>query len=248
MQARAWLVLGLSVMPAASLKVTDWLTLGAGLNAMFGYMNTEIGIRTGAPGDGQLTLQDETWGFGANAGVMLEPREGTRVGATYLSPVDLDFEDRPEFSNLGPLGGAIFASPPRLDLGLTVPQTVMLSAYHELCTNWAILANVGWQNWNEFGRVDVGVDSATPTSLTTDLHYQDTWHGALGAQFRASEKWLLSAGFAYDSSPIDDEHRTLSLPVGETYRIGVGAQWALKESLHLGWELPTSFSGRVTWT
>ena len=227
-------LLGMSLMPAVSFKATDWLSIGAGLNAMYGYMDTEVAIRTGAPGDGQLKVKDETWGFGANAGVLIAPRESTRFGVTYLSPVKLDFQDTPSFSNLGPLGSAIFASPPQLDLGMTVPQSVMLSAYHELSPKWAILANVGWQNWNQFGKVDVGVDSANPTSLTKNLNYQDTWHGAIGAQYRASEKWLLSGGFAYDTSAVKDEDRTLSLPMGQAYRFGLGAQWQVSKAINLG--------------
>lgn len=227
-------LLGMSLMPAMSFKATDWLSIGAGLNAMYGYMDTEVAIRTLAPGDGQLKVKDETWGFGANAGVLIEPRQGTRIGLTYLSPVKLDFKDTPTFSNLGPLGGAIFANPPQLNLGLTVPQSVMLSGYHELNPKWALMANIGWQNWSQFGKVDVGVDSSNPSSLTKNLNYDDTWHGAIGAQFRASEKWQLSGGFAYDSSAVSDANRTLSLPMGQAYRIGLGAQWQLSKKVNLG--------------
>jgi long-chain fatty acid transport protein len=121
-----------------------------------------------------------------------------------------------------------------LDLGVTVPQSVMLSAYHELCPKWAIVANVGWQNWHEFGKVDVGVDSDNPQSLTKELNYQDTWHGAIGAHYRPCEAWLFSAGFAYDTSAVSDENRTLSLPMGEAYRFGLGAQWQVSERVNLG--------------
>jgi long-chain fatty acid transport protein len=250
----------MSLRPAVSFKATDWLSVGAGLNAMYGYLDSEVAIRTRVAGDGRMELDDQTWGFGANVGALIEPRPGTRLGVTYLSPVDLDFEDRPTFRNLGPLGGGIFANPPQLNLGMTVPQSVMLSAYHELNPEWAILANVGWQNWDQFGRVEVGVDSATPASLTSDLNYRDTWHGAIGAQYRPSARWLLSAGFAYDSSAVDDEDRTLALPVGEAYRFGLGAQWQVNECLSLGaayeflWEgdlkvaQDSAYRGRVSGT
>jgi long-chain fatty acid transport protein len=36
-------LLGMSVMPGASYQVNDWLTLGAGLNAMYGYLDTDVG-------------------------------------------------------------------------------------------------------------------------------------------------------------------------------------------------------------
>jgi long-chain fatty acid transport protein len=227
-------LLGMTLMPAASFKATDWLSIGAGLNAMYGYVDTKVKIRTGAPGDGELSVNDQTWGFGANAGILIEPMKGTRFGVTYLSPVKLDFEDTPSFSNLGPLGGAIFANPSELNLGLTVPQSVMLGVYQELNDKWALLADIGWQNWSQFGMVEVGVDSATPTSLTKNLSYEDTWHGAIGAQYRASEKWLLSGGFAYDTSAVSDANRTLSLPMGEAYRFGLGAQWQVSKAVSLG--------------
>jgi len=78
------------------------------------------------------------------------------------------------------------------------------------------------------------VDSATPISLTKELDYQDTWHGAVGAQYRVAENWLLSAGFAYDSSAVNDANRTVALPMGETYRFGVGAQWQVSRAITLG--------------
>ena len=49
----------------------------------------------------------------------------------------------------------------------------MFSAYHELTGAWAIMGDVGWQDWSRFGKVDV---TANPTSLTFNRKYQDTWH------------------------------------------------------------------------
>ena len=42
-------LLGMSLMPAASFKATDWLSIGAGLNAMFGYLKTDIAVNNGSP-------------------------------------------------------------------------------------------------------------------------------------------------------------------------------------------------------
>ena len=49
-------------------------------------------------------------------------------------------------------------SPSALDsivLGMTVPQMLMGSVYHELSDEWSIMGNINWQNWNSFGKVDV---------------------------------------------------------------------------------------------
>ena len=117
----------------------------------------------------------------------------------------------------------------------------LLSAYHDLSRKWAIMGDFGWQDWSEFGKVDIGVDTANPTSLVANLNYQDTWHVAFGAQYRVNPAWVLSTGFAYDSSMVKDKNRTLSLPIGETYKFGFGALWQTTRTLNLG------FSYELTW-
>ncbi len=222
-------LLGMSVMPAVSYQATDWLAIGAGLNAMYGHLDTEMAVNNSLGPDGQMTLKDGTWGFGANVGVMIKASDRTRFGLTYLSPVDLDFKDTPSFTGLGPALGAILANPRELDLGVTVPQSVMVSAYHDLNERWALMADFGWQNWHQFGNVQAGVEAGGTTTLK--LNYQDTWHGALGAQYRASQKCTLSAGAAFDSSAVDSANRTVTLPMGQTWRFGAGVQYQLGPAL-----------------
>jgi long-chain fatty acid transport protein len=72
------------------------------------------------------------------------------------------------------------------------------------------------------------------SSLTTDLDCKDTWHVALGTQYRVSDPWLLSAGIAYDSSMLDDGQRSPALPVGASWRFGLGAEYLLNRNLTLG--------------
>jgi len=227
-------LLGMSVMPTASFKATDWLSIGAGLNAMYGYLKTDIAINNGTPRDGQLSLKDETWGFGANLGVLIEPREGTRIGVTYLSPVKLDFKDRPEISVFGGNLGTLLTTPD-LNLGVKVPQSVMLGFYQDLSPKWAVMADVGWQQWSQFGQVQVGVEGAggNPRVVTANLNYQDTWHGALGAQYRASDKWQFTGGVAFDSSSVNSANRTVTLPMGRAWRYGVGASYQLSQAINV---------------
>ena len=225
-------LVGMSLTPSLSFQATDWLALGAGLNAMYGFLDTDVAVNNIIGPDGQMSVKDHTWGLGANVGVMIRAGERTRFGVTYLSPVDLDFEDTPSFTGLGPGLSAILANPRTLDLGATVPQSVMVSAYHALNEHWALMADFGWQDWSRFGNVEIGVESGGTTAR--DLNYQDTFHGALGAQYRASDKWLFSGGVAYDSSAVDDEQRTVTLPMGQAWRFGVGAQYQLTEKLNMG--------------
>lgn len=107
----------------------------------------------------------------------------------------------------------------------TSPGTLTLSLYHKLDAQWALLASLNWQDWSR--------------SITQDANYRDTWHASLATQYRFDPRWLWSLGVAYDSSPVDDEDRTLSTPLDETWRLGTGLTYALDErtDLNLSYEL-----------
>jgi long-chain fatty acid transport protein len=233
-------LLGLTLMPAASYKVNDWLSVGGGLNAMYGYLDGQVAIRRPLQPDGQMKLNDSVWGFGGNAGIMISPREGTRIGVNYLSQVKLDFSTVPGFSSN--LGGLLPSN--ALNLGMTVPQGVMAGVYQEINTNWAVMADVGWQNWSRFGAVSIGYDG-NPSSLTTQTHFDDTWHGAIGAQYTASGQWRFTGGIAYDTSAVSDANRTVSLPLAEAWRMGLGAFWNYSQSLELGAAYELAWGGNL---
>lgn len=233
-------LIGLSVLPAIAWKINDKVSIGGAVNAMYGVFDTKVAVNNVAPStpDGGLKLEDTTWGFGANVGVLYEPGSGTRLGLTYTSPVKLDFGDVPEFTNLAPGIEAVLQTAglidAKIDLSMTVPQTVMASVDRQVNDRWALLANLGWQDWSAFGKVDVRVDTANPTNLTTDMSFEDTWHAAMGAQVRTKSPWSISFGTAYDSSCLDDADRTPTLPTGAAWRFGVGGRRPVSDRLDLG--------------
>lgn len=220
-------------------RVADWLSVGVGVVALYGILDQKAAVNNLAPNlpDGKLKIEDDDWTYQVNAGVLLEPREGTRFGVTYLSKGELEFTDRPEFKGLGPGIEAVLRNrgllDAKLDLEMNMPQAVMFSVFHQVTSRFALLGNLSWQDWSEFGQVNVAVRSEDTASLTIKKNYKDTWHTALGAQYRAVDPLLLSAGFAYDSSIMDDDERTPNLPLGDSWRFGLGARYDWSQNLAL---------------
>lgn len=242
-------LLGVTLMPALSYRVNEHLSIGAGFNWMFGLFDQKSAVgNIVEPTDGEFKISDNTQGFGASVGMLGEMNDRTRFGLTYLSPVKLNFKDTPEFTGLDPIMeaalGRLGVLGAELDLGMEVPQMLMASAYHEASERWAIMGNVGWQNWNRFGKVQTSVGD-TLLAITTDLQYEDTWHVALGAEWEAAERWLVTGGIAYDTSPVNDENRTLECPMGEMWRFGVGGEWAAKETITLGFAYQLGWMGNL---
>ncbi len=246
---------GLTFMPAVAYRVGPKLSLGAGLGILYTVFEQRLAINNrpfellpAAP-DGELKLDDEDWGVNGKFGVLYELGKGTRFGATYTTETKIDLSAQTEFSGLGPVLQTLLANrgllQTTLDLGMTAPQAVLVSAYHEVTDRVALLANVGWEDWSRFGKVDVALVDNTVQSLTFEVPYNDTWHGALGVRYRVSDPWLLSAGVSYDSSMVDDENRGPALPVGETWRFGLGGRYRHSPSVTLGGAYELAWSGSL---
>ncbi|MGH9783937.1 MAG: OmpP1/FadL family transporter, partial [Terriglobia bacterium] len=247
-------LIGLSIMPALSYRINEQWSIGGAANVMVGYLNYSAAINNrdtilnpNAP-DGQMAMNDTTAGAGGNVGLLYEPKKGTRLGVTYYSQVKLNFGAVPTFTGLsGPVGTALQNGghlTNELDLGVTVPQSVMVSSYHEFTDQWAMMLDFGWQNWKQFGKVEIGL-TGSPANLntTTNLAYQDTYHVALGNRYRINQAWLINSGFAWDSSMIKNQNYTVSLPVGQAYRFGLGAEWQASPKLNVAFSYELAYGG-----
>jgi long-chain fatty acid transport protein len=245
-------LLGISLLPSIAYKVTPKLSLGASLNAMYGIYKNQVAINNVDPayGDGQLKLDDHDWGWGGNLGLLYEVTAGTRIGLTWNSQVDLDFKGSAKFSNLAPGLRTLLDSRGGLNadikVGINVPQQVMGSIFTQLNDRWALLGSVGWQEWSKFGQVQLGIENTlNPTSLTDDLDFKDTWHGALGAQYRINDPWLLNFGIAYDSNFQDSSDVSPLLPINASWRFGVGTEHQVSRTFFWGVAAEYQYGGTL---
>ena len=241
-------LIGVSIMPGLSYRINEYLSIGAAANVMHGHLNYSVAINNAfnVP-DGEMQTKDSTWGAGGNVGLLYEPRKGTRLGVTYYSQVKLNFSDTPTFTGLGPIGTQLQNRGllnNELDLGMTVPQSVMVSAYHRFAERWALMLDFGWQQWSQFGKVDIGVVGSGGTlSTTATIDYRDTYHGAVGIRYRLNPAWLINTGFAYDSSMVSDQNRTVTVPIGEAFRFGLGAEWKASPQFNVAFSYELAYGG-----
>ncbi|WP_288098963.1 outer membrane protein transport protein [Pseudomonas sp.] len=237
-------LLGVSMVPSVAYRFNDQWSVGIGVKAMYGMLKADTAIDRSPFGltdrsDGQFKYRDNDWGFGANVGVIYAPQPGTRLGLTYTSKVDLNFEDKLDVKGDGPALRRLDNANTQLDM--TVPQTVTLSLFQQLDRQWALLASVNWQDWSEFGQIATQIDTTANNarSTTVDAGFKDTWHLSLGAQYQATQQLLWNVGVAYDSSAVSDGNRTVTVPMAESWRIATGATYALSKDtdVNVSWAM-----------
>ncbi len=221
-------------------RINHWLSVGAGAGVLYGKLENEAALNTlpAARPDGRIKFEDNDTVFDYNFGVLIEPRADTRIGLTYLSEDDLDFKDNNKIRGAGPLLNAALnlsgLNGSDTELHFRLPKQAMLSVHHDLNDDLAIMANLGWQNWSEFGEVGVSLGGPAAKSIAMDANFNDTWHYALGARYRLDHSWSVSAGFAYDSSPISNSNRSVAMLLDRQYRYALGMQYELSSRLTLG--------------
>jgi len=225
--------------PSIGWRIAPWLSVGGGFSVVYGALSDRVAINTLLePGDGRLKYDATDVGYGYNLGALFEFSPRTRVGVTYVSQVDLNFKDKPNFKNLeGTVLGGILDSNGLLDgqlkIDTTIPMALSIGAYHAFTDKFALVGTVNWQDWSKFGQPEITVDDGT--SVTKKLNYKDTYHVGLGVYYRVADPWLLMAGFGYDTSPTSSsEERSPILPLGATYRYATGVQYDWSKDFSIG--------------
>ena len=216
-------LIAFTIQPTAAYRLNDQWSLGAGVTANYGFFKLE---RQRLIGGDRVNQVDHDWDYGARLGLMYEPSKSTRFGLTWVSEVQYDFKVNGSVT-IGPVTNTIpFAA------GVIAPQQVMGSVYHRLNDDWALMGNLGWQEWSRFANTTVEVNGVTSTST---LALQDTWHAAFGAQYTLNSQTKLNAGVAFDTSMYQNQSQTsFALPNGDTWRLAAGVQYVMSPKSDLG--------------
>lgn len=241
-------IIGVSFQPTYAYKITDDLSVGLGPRFMLGYFRTEVAVNNNVLGlgnaeDGQLRYKDTDWGTGANVGVLYNLNERTKLGLAWTSKIKLKFEDKPDLKKItNPLLRLALnrLDADQLNVDMNVPQTVTTSVSYQLDPQWTLLGSLGWQDWSDFGKVGVEVDTDLgSTSRTAQRQYKDTWHASIGAQHQINPKLRWNVGLGYDSSAVDDKDRTVDNPMNEAWRLATGVSYALQDDVdvHMSYTL-----------
>jgi len=222
-------------------KVNDWLSVGAGFTTLYTKMKINAAIPNSEPiGDARITAKNDNVGFGGTASILLEPSPTLRLGLVYRSKIKVNMDDVAKLENVGPsLEAAIEASGlagSRVNLELTFPQMLQAGLYKELGDKMSMMLSLGWEDWSQFNDLGVTVDSTSSSSVDADLHCSDTWHGAIGFEYRPVDRWRVGTGIAYDSGAINDKDRVPVLPLSRQWRWGAGFEHDLTDTWTLGFQ------------
>jgi long-chain fatty acid transport protein len=219
----------IDINPALSYKVSEKLSLGAGISAQ--YADAELSqarfLGPGTP-DGKSTVTGDNWGFGFNLGALLVPVPKTRIGLGYRSKIDQSVEG--DLTVVSPTGGLLASSGAKAEVSL--PETVYLGLAQGVGDRVDLLASVRWTRWSRFEELRIMFDNGLPDSVTEEK-WDDTVTLSLGVNYRLNTNWLLRAGYARDESPVSETYRTVRIPDSDRDWFTLGASFKAESGMTL---------------
>ncbi|AYN27265.1 long-chain fatty acid transport protein [Buttiauxella ferragutiae ATCC 51602] len=217
-------MVAMTLSPSLAWKLSDRVSIGGSVNANYGFLSLTRNVE----GDDK-TQKDHDWAMSYRLGLLMDLTDQTRAGITWNSKTDYDFniDAQARFPNL-----------PNVDFTLPIgaqvraPQQIMLSLVHDIDKQWSVMGDLGWQDWSQFGAPQITVAGE---AIDKTSRLKDTWHTALGVQYRPAEEWRLNAGVAFDSTVYKDQSdAALTLPTGDEWRFATGAQYQLSQASNIG--------------
>jgi long-chain fatty acid transport protein len=219
----------LNINPTVSFKVNNMISLGAGVS----YQQMKAELTNAVPGAsgtfaGAIAnptvgkVEGDDWAWGWNLGALFDFGQGTRVGVTYRSTISYTIEG--DLSYAGPQF-ALLPPGQNVKTDIKLPDTFSVGLSHRFNPQWRVLADYTWTGWDTIQNLDIQSQATGATLTSTALQFKNSWRMGVGAEYQLNQPWLLRAGLAYDTSPVQDAFRTPRLPDSDRTWLAVGARF-----------------------
>lgn len=228
-----------TLQPTLSYQINDRVSVGFGptINRIDGGLTNMLATNAlnGGNGDTKLNIKGDDTALGYNIGVLVDINDRTTWGLTYHSKVDYTLEGRTKVSNSPALLGLDGSYDAKLDF--TTPESVDTSITYKLDDRWTLYGGATWTRWSRLDKIVVenegipALVSGQFSTLTEEMHWEDTWSYAIGAAYQLNRQWVLRTGFALDASPTSNADRTVRIPVGNRKVFSLGAGWSPSDDL-----------------
>ncbi len=235
----------IDINPAIAYALNDKISLGFGLSAQyidieltnaldfgsicFGQLEaatcSQIGLSPQSA-DGQVKLEADGWSWGYNAGVLLKPFPGFRLGIAYRSKIDHKVKGDASFQvpdSAQPLTATGAFKNTDIKAESYLPASLSIGAIYEPDQEWAMLLDVTWTQWNKLEKLTTQFDNPAQPASTLNLDFKNTIRASLGLTYHINPAWSIRSGFAYDESPIRNARsRTFRIPDSDRYWLTIG--------------------------
>src|SRR5208282_3776733 len=201
----------LTLNPAAALKLSPSLSIGAGLMVNYAKMETEQGLASYFPPPpiraNFFRFTGDGWSVGYNLGLLWQPIDQISIGATFRSSAKITFNGHTEFEWLS---AHIPDTTLPAEMGLNFPMEAVFGISYRPTPKWNLEFDADYTDWNQIGTLTIHQPSSVdlPTELVNELDWQSSLYYEFGATRYFDNGWHVSAGYIYSENSDPNAHYT----------------------------------------
>ncbi|MEM6719156.1 MAG: outer membrane protein transport protein [Bacteroidota bacterium] len=231
------------VQPTLAIKLSDKFSIGGGPIFVTGNVNFNRNLSrslTDEAGNRSNVTIDATginaWGY--TVGAMFKPTEDITLGFNYRSKIDMEVERGDGTADFENLPGFLAADFPDGDFtsSLPLPAELTFGAAYQVSDKWLVAFDYTRTYWDAYKSLDVQFFNAAGFSRNP-RNYKNSSIYKIGAQYDATQKIIVRAGFYYDESPTIDgffapetpRPDSVNFTTGFTYNLN--SKWAIDASV-----------------
>ncbi|RKE00174.1 OmpP1/FadL family transporter [Marinifilum flexuosum] len=225
------------IQPTISYKVNDWLSVGAGLNIVYGDVELNKAIPVFHPvngsflGDGKVNISGNNIQYGYNLGVFLQPNDKLNIGISYRSQIDVKLEYSDADANFSLLADALPDGGVAAELPL--PSSLNLGVAYQINEKWLVSADVNFIKWSEYESLDFDFENPAVPDSQSKRDWDNTMTWRFGTRYTASEKLDLYAGLYFDKTPTNTMFYSPETPGADKVGVSLGFSYKLTDKLSL---------------
>lgn len=215
------------IQPLVSVQVADFLSLGGGPIYVTGAVNFNRNLTR--------TLKDEEGNrsnvtidasgvnaFGWSASAMFVPTDDIKVGFNYRSEIMMDAEDgEADFQNI-PNSPAVPFQDTTFDATLPLPAELTAGISYQFDEKWLFAFDYNLVFWGVYESLDVDFGDPNIPDSNNPRNYKDASTWRFGAQYTATDKLVLRAGYYYDESPVQEGYFAPETPRNDSMGFTAG--------------------------
>ena len=201
----------------------------------------QFGLTPNDPGlDSDVELDGSGTGVTFNLGVLVKPRDWTKIGVAYRHGTEHQLKGDAKFTNNPALDAFVSVLPegsqPVQNTSTTIsanlPATLDFSVAQMANEKLEVLGTIKWTQWSSFEELTSDFDNPAQPSSALDFSWEDTVTLSTGVNYTLNEKTTLRAGFSFDQSPIPSPRlRSPRGPANDRYWYSFGGTYKFNKNI-----------------
>jgi len=213
--------------PTVAYKVSDQLSIGAGLNIVTGTVKLQQDaqvIDTTTHVSIDMTAKTA---YGFNVGVLYKISPEWSVGVSYRSSVKLSATGTADFTPQFTVAGLVNDN---VTSSLTLPATAFAGLAYKASPNFTVEADYQYIGWSSYNQLAIDFTKKPANNVVAPKDYSDTYIIRIGGEYTMNEL-KLRAGYLYDHSPVASAYVDPILPDANRNGVNVGVGYQFSKAI-----------------